>query len=107
MTEQELKNIFGKNVFNRRARKGWNQELLAEKTDVSKNTISDIETGQKFARAGTLIKLAEALETEVYELFKPAGVKPDNNKDIIIKYTQQVKEAVDEIANFYTENEEK
>ena len=100
-TEQDLKNTFGLNVKIRRESRGWSQEVLAEKAKVSKNTISDIETGQKFARAKTLICLAEALETTVYELLKPDDVKPDNNTDIIAKYGEQIKKAVDRIGNFY------
>lgn len=100
-TEKELRNTLGKNIYDRRFRKGWSQEELAEKAAVSKNTISDIETGQKFARAGTLVKLAKVLDTEVYELLKPDNVKPDKNTDIIAKYCEQVKEAVDKIGSFY------
>ena len=100
-TEQDLKATFGQNVKTRRESRGWSQEILAEKARVSKNTISDIETGQKFARAETLISLAKALETAVYELLKPNDVKPDNNTDIIVKYGEQVKEAVDKIGKFY------
>jgi len=103
-TEQDLKNIFGQNIKTRRESRGWSQEILAEKAKVSKNTISDIETGQKFARAKTLICLAKALETAVYELLKPDDVKPDYNTDIIAKYGKQVKEAVDKIGNFYMGN---
>ena len=103
-TEQDLKNTFGKNVKIRRESKGWSQEILAEKAKVSKNTISDIETGQKFAHAKTLICLAKALETAVYELLKPDDVKPDYNTDIIAKYGEQIKKAVDKIGSSYTGN---
>ena len=82
---------------------GWNQETLAEKAGVSKNTISDIETGQKFARANTLVRLAEVLQTEVYELLKPDNVMPDKSADILAKYGEEVKEAVEKIGNLYIE----
>ena len=104
MTEQELKRIFGKNISIRRERKGWNQETLAEKADVSKNTISDIETGQKFARARTMVRLAKVLKTEVYELFKQEGVLPDKSADIIAKYSEEVREKIEEIESYYIEN---
>jgi len=101
MTERELRNIFGKHVSARRERKGWSQEKLAEKADVSKNTISDIETGQKFARARTLVRLAKVLETEVYELLKPFNILPDKSADIIAKYSEEVRETVEKIGNSY------
>ena len=83
---------------------GWNQETLAVKAGVSKNTISDIETGQKFVRANTLVKLARALQTEVYELLKPDNIMPDKTADILAKYGEEVKEAVEKIGNSYMAN---
>jgi len=103
-TEQDLKKIFSQNIRTRRERKGWTQEALAEKTKVSKNTISDIETGDKFARAKTLVKLAIVFETEVYELLKPDYILPDKNADIIAKYGEEVREAVVKVGNRYLGN---
>ena len=100
-TEQELRIQFGKNVSTLRNRNNWSQEKLAEKTGVSRNTISDIEKGDKFARPKTLINMAIAFETEVYELFKPEGVLPDKPSDIIAEYTEEVRERVEEIGNSY------
>ena len=91
----------GRNVKIRREGKGWNQEKLAEKSKVTKNTISDIETGQKFARARTFVSLAKALDTEVYELLRPEYVYPDRAEDIIANYNAQVQEAIEKIRNSY------
>ncbi len=66
-TEQELKVLFGNNIKQQRKRKNWSQEELAEKIGVSRNTVSDIEKGQDFVGAKTLLNLAVALDTEVYE----------------------------------------
>ena len=106
-TEQDLKKIFGQNVKTRRERKGWTQEELSVKAGVTNNTISDIEKGDKFARAKTLVKLAIVLKTEVYELLKPDNVMPDKNADIIAKYGEEVREAVEKVGNFYIENAKK
>ena len=100
-TEQDLRDILGQNVKKRRERKNISQEKLAEKIRVTKNTISDIETGQKFARATTLIKLANALETDVYELLKPDNVLPDKASDILAKYSEEVKNSLEKIGNKY------
>ena len=100
-TEQELKNTLGLNVRNRREHKGLTQEKLAEKIGVSKNTVSDIESGDKFARACTLVRLAKILETEVYELLKPKGISPDNIADAIAIYSKEVKEAVEKVEKSY------
>jgi len=100
-TEQELKKVFGHNIFTLRDRKGWTQELLAEKAGVSKNSISDVENGQKFVRADTLVNLALALDTQVYELFKTGDVLPDKPIDILEKFNEEVREAMVEIGNSY------
>jgi len=102
--EAELKAVLGINVKIRRESLNLSQEKLAEKISVSKNTISDIETGQKFARADTLVNLAKTLETDVYELFKPDNVYPDNAIDIITKYHFVVREAMEKLEKDFMEN---
>jgi transcriptional regulator with XRE-family HTH domain len=102
-TEQELKELLGKNVKSHRKARNWSQESLGEKVGVERNTISDIESGQDFVGAKTLVNLAIAFETEVYELFKPEGVLPDNYADIISKYSYEVREAVMEVEKKYLE----
>ena len=100
-TEQELRAILGINVKNRREHLNWSQEKLAEKTGVTRNTICDIEAGDKFARARTLVKLAMALDTQVYELFKPDGILPDKPIDIFTEFSEEVKESMVQIRNSY------
>ena len=103
-TEKELLDIFGKNIKTRRKDTKWSQEYLAEKAHVSKNTISDIEKGEKFVHAKTLVNLAKALETEPYELLKPDNVVPDKNMDIITKFKNRMNDAVNEAGErFITE----
>ena len=101
MTVRELTIIFGKNIRNRRIICGFSQEKLAEMIGVSINTVCEIETGKKFVRAETLIRFASVLNTEVYELFKPDNVSPDNAYEILTKYSYEIKEAVDSIRNNY------
>ena len=106
-TKQELMTLLGKNVSTRRDQMKWSQEKLAERAGVSKNTISDIENGQKFARAKTLVNLALALETDVYELLKPEGVLSDKPVEIFSQYSEAVKEKVAEIGNSYMDKMKK
>ena len=106
-SEIELREIFGRNVKLRRFKKGLSQEQLACKANVSKNTISVIESGQKFVHAKTLILLANTLGTEVYELFKPDDVYPDKAREIIMRFSEQVRDAVDNIEDRYFDNRKK
>lgn len=72
MTENELKEIFSSNIKKYRKDK-FTQETLAEKIGVSSQNINDIEGKRRFPRTDTLVKIAEALNVEVYQLFVPQG----------------------------------
>lgn len=52
-----------------RLEKGWSQKDLADKSGVGQDTISGVESGKHEPRPSTLRKLAEALDTEVSDLF--------------------------------------
>ena len=105
--EHDLKRTLGNNIKARRKSRGWSQEKLSELTGISKNSISEIEKARNFARPNTLIRLAKAFETEVYELFKPNSIKPDKYADIIAKYGEEVRDAIQEINSRYLANSEK
>jgi transcriptional regulator with XRE-family HTH domain len=71
MEEKELRAVFAENIKKFRNKRGWNQLFLAEKLDISSNFLSEIETGKGWVSPLTLVKLANALEIEVFELFAP------------------------------------
>jgi len=56
--------------------KGLSQDRLAEKMDISTNYLSDVERGRSWVSAFSLVKLANALEIEVFELFRPQEKVP-------------------------------
>ena len=51
---------------------GWSQAKLAEESDVSRDSISNYETGQREAWPATAKKLADALHVEIAGLREPA-----------------------------------
>ena len=70
MTKQQLHETLSQNI--KKYRKGkYTQEQLAEKIGVSAQNINDIEGKRRWPRESTLIKIADALEVEVYQLFIP------------------------------------
>jgi len=71
MEEKELRTVLAANIKKYRNRRGWNQLLLSEKIDISANYLSAVETGKGWVTPLTLVKLAKALEIEVFELFMP------------------------------------
>jgi transcriptional regulator with XRE-family HTH domain len=75
MEEKELRAVFAENIKKFRNKRGWNQLFLAEKLDISSNFLSEIETGKGWVSPLTLVKLANVLEIEVFELFTPIITK--------------------------------
>jgi len=75
MEEKELRAVFAENIKKFRNKRGWNQLLLAERLEISSNFLSEIETGKGWVSPLTLVKLANVLEINVFELFIPIDVK--------------------------------
>jgi transcriptional regulator with XRE-family HTH domain len=71
MKEKELRAVLAGNIKKYRNRRGWNQLFLAEIIGISANYLSAIETGKGWVTPLTLVKLAKALDIEVFELFMP------------------------------------
>ena len=90
MTEADLRAIFSQNIRRLRNYRGLSQADFAEKVDISVPFLSDIENGKKWVSPATLVKIAEALNIETYELLKPDNIVPDNAVNIIEKYTADI-----------------
>lgn len=95
MTEQELREVFKDTVKKNRKKLNWSQVRLAQEVGVSTNFINDIETGKKWVSPTTMVSLADAFDMQVYELFKPDGVIPDELHGIIKEYTNIVHTAIE------------
>jgi transcriptional regulator with XRE-family HTH domain len=86
------------NLRKYRHRRNWSQFTLAAKIDISTNFMADIEAGNTWVSAQTLLKLAQALEIEVYELLKPQNEdtdpkrkkEKDNNKALLGQFSQDL-----------------
>jgi transcriptional regulator with XRE-family HTH domain len=89
MGGQDIKAALGRNIKFLRFRRQFSQADLAEKADISITYLSNIERGLKFPKADTLSQLAEGLDVEVYELFKPEPV-PNESKDLIDRLSEDL-----------------
>lgn len=63
------KKLFGARIKKLRESKGWTQEYLAEKMDISPNYLSSIERGKENPTFDMLMNLSDGLEVEMWELF--------------------------------------
>lgn len=68
--EQRLMKAFGKKVAEMRKSRGVTQQELAEDIGMSVVAIAYIETGKRWARLGTLDKIARSLKISISDLFQ-------------------------------------
>jgi transcriptional regulator with XRE-family HTH domain len=61
---------FGQRVAEVRRKRGYTQEQLAEKADITTLSLGYIEQGRRWPRIATLQKLAKCLDVSIVEFFK-------------------------------------
>ncbi len=71
MEAQELRENLSQNLKKYRKRKNWSQFELAEKAEISEQTINSIEGLRLWPSDKTITKIANVLEIEIYKLFVP------------------------------------
>ena len=94
MTEQELRATLSANLKRYRNYRKMTQEELAEKLDISIPFLSDVENSRKWISPSTLVKFADALGIEPYELFKPAEAMSPDLSLALDKWSDEVVQAV-------------
>lgn len=93
----EIKRLIGSRIKQVRRAKGFSQEELSEKAEVSSKYLSSIERGNENPTLDTFIKLAQALDVELVELFHYAEEKSlaDTKKVLIDIIKKSDKEKID------------
>lgn len=71
METQGLRETLSQNIKKYRKTKGWSQFDLAEKAEISEQTVNSIEGLRLWPSDKTLTKIANVLEVEMYRLFVP------------------------------------
>jgi len=103
MTGVDLRQILSKNIKSLRSQRSLSQIELAEKADISIPFLSNIERNIKWPHPETLVKIAKALDVDVYTLFQektlqhPTIVKntlKQYKKDISVSLHKTVNEAI-------------
>lgn len=90
MTEQDLRITLSRNLRKLRSYRNLSQADFAEKIDISIPFLSHIENGKKWVSPATLVKMADALNIEVYELLKPETIISDNTVNLLEDYTAEI-----------------
>jgi len=102
----QVKELLSINIKGLRKKCGFSQEKLAEITNLSSQSISDIEGCRTWVSDKTLEKLAKALNVDIYQLFIPINENEDNSETILynrlLKLRTVIKEDIDNRLNqFY------
>ena len=77
-----MRNI-GKNIRDLRIRRNMTQEELAEKLFVTRQTVSNYETGKSRPDIDMLTRISEVLEADVNEVLYGAAKQQDRKKDFL------------------------
>lgn len=88
MTPKEL---FGARIKSLRETKGWTQEYLAGKMDISPNYLSSIERGRENPTFDMLIKFSDALKVEMWQLFDFGHeVSPKELREMLNRFAKEI-----------------
>jgi transcriptional regulator with XRE-family HTH domain len=68
---EPIRKVLAGNIKKFRKNLGYSQEKLAEKADLSAQTLNDIEGCRRWVSAMTMTKLAKALHVAEYQLLVP------------------------------------
>jgi len=88
MKGKSIREILGLNIRFYRNLRGWSQTELAEKANISTNYLSDIETCKKWPFPEVLHDIAQGLNVEIYELFKPEKTVEHSAGDTLVQYSE-------------------
>ncbi|MDR1389313.1 MAG: helix-turn-helix domain-containing protein [Treponema sp.] len=96
-----LRKTLAENMKNQRKNLDLTQEKLAEKADLSSNMVNDIEGCRTWVSDKTILKLARALEIDVYQLLLPKFDKQYDSfyirRENILRLKQDIEKAFTEI----------
>ena len=88
----EIKKYFGKNLKRLRKRKGYSQEVLAEKIGIYRRQLTRIETGKSFPSIKTLDCICEKLEvlpSQLFDFSEFNDVQNEETKNVLYYVAQK------------------
>lgn len=87
------KELFGSRIRHLRINKGWTQEYLSERMEISPTYLSSVERGKENPTFDMIVKLSDALGVEMWELFDFGHEKsPKELREAMGKLTKEFDE---------------
>ena len=94
MEEKELRSILSSNIKMGRMKASLSQLAFAGKIGISANYLSNIERCKAWVSPPTIVKIANALNIEPYELFKVDKITYGGDVDKLQLYVEENRKAV-------------
>ena len=108
MTCDDIKKRLGENVKRIRKEQKLTQFQLAEKAELSEETVKNIELSRCWTSDKNLAKLTKALAVDIHSLFLPVSESFDSDSEdsVIIKtaIAEHLKDYVDSVLKEITKN---
>lgn len=108
MTCDDIKKRLGENVKRIRKEQKLTQFQLAEKAELSEETVKNIELSRCWTSDKNLAKLTKALKVDIHSLFLPVSESFDSDSEdsVIIKnaIAENIKHYVDSVLKEITKN---
>jgi transcriptional regulator with XRE-family HTH domain len=104
MEGKELRDLLSGNIRALRHDKGWSQAELAEKAGVSIPFLSQIEMGNKWPHPDSLAKIGEALNVQIYELFRGENEMMNDVRAVISKLAIELTTLMDSASEHLKKN---
>lgn len=82
------KKIIGQKIRQIRIERGFSQEKLSEKIDISPRHMCTIENGNSFPSIETFVKIAQILDIDINKFFNLSSVKNDELREEIYNLVQ-------------------
>ena len=90
MKEEDIRELFSKNLKFYRDKQGLSQMALALKAGLATNFVNDIENGKKWISPATLSKICEALEIQPYKLFVEVDLNNENCSGLLNQFCTEL-----------------
>ena len=79
-----IKQMIGMRIAELRSSKGFTQEKLAGKMEISSKYLSSIERGKENPTLDTLIKLSESLEVNIEDIFRSLQIEDSGKRKSLV-----------------------
>ena len=84
-----MKKMFGERLRTLRRQKNFTQEQLAEMINIQPENYSRIENGLSFPKPENIVKISQALDVEIAELFQFSNI--NNYEQVLEKIISKLK----------------